>query len=73
MTWWCIDRCCVNMDGWQANMVIMHIHPILLTMDFFLFPSKHGSLNMFWMFGLTQSYFVAKMFSLIAFQNCSQC
>lgn len=23
--WWCIDRC-VNMDGWQANMVIMHIH-----------------------------------------------
>lgn len=26
--WWCIDRC-VNMDGWQANMVIMHVHPTL--------------------------------------------
>lgn len=21
--WWCIDRC-VNVDGWQANMVIGH-------------------------------------------------
>lgn len=26
--WWCIDRC-VNMDGWQANMVITHSHPAL--------------------------------------------
>ena len=44
--WWCIDRC-VNMDGWQANMVIMHIHPILLTMDFFPFFPRCSLLILF--------------------------
>lgn len=43
--WWCIDRC-VNMDGWQANMVIIHVH----TFDYGFIsfsPLKHGSLNIF--------------------------
>lgn len=37
--WWCIDRC-VNMDGWQANMVIIHVYSIVLLWIYFLFSLK---------------------------------
>lgn len=69
--WWCIDRC-VNMDGWQANMVMMCIHPTLLTID--LFPFFPQSMAPWICFGclVLCTYFVAKVFSLIPVQNGSE-